>query len=60
LRRAMGGMSRLDRAMIAIASPALGVAPARWAMLAWLTIRLRPFRVRDVAATALNRWWKRF
>jgi glycosyltransferase involved in cell wall biosynthesis len=59
LLRVMGGVGRLDRAMLAIASPALGIAPARWAVLAWLTMRLRPFRVRDVAVTALNRWWKR-
>ena len=58
LLRAMGGASRLDAAVIAAASPALGVAPVRWLLLAWLTLRLRPFRVRDVTVTAINRWRK--
>jgi hypothetical protein len=59
LLRAMGGVGSLDRGVIALASPALGVAPIRWLMLAWLTLRLRPFRVRDVLVTAFNRWRKR-
>jgi hypothetical protein len=58
LLRAMGGTSRLDLAVIATASPALGVAPVRWLLLAWLTLRLRPFLLRDVALTAINRWRK--
>jgi hypothetical protein len=45
--------------VIELASPALGIAPVRWFVLAWLTLRLRPFRVRDVAVTAFNRWWNR-
>lgn len=59
LLRAMGGVGRLDGAVIAAALPALGVAPVRWLVLAWLTLRLRPFRVRDVAVTTFNRWRKR-
>jgi len=56
LLRQMGAASRLDAAVIAAASPGLGLAPVRWLVLAWLTLRLRPFRVRDVALTSFNRW----
>jgi hypothetical protein len=59
LLQQMGGIGRLDAAVIAAASPALGLAPVRWLVLAWLTLRLRPFRVRDVALTAFNRWRER-
>jgi glycosyltransferase involved in cell wall biosynthesis len=59
LLRVMGGVDHVDRAMIELVSPALGIAPVRWFVLAWLTVRLRPFRVRDVAMTAFNRWWSR-
>jgi hypothetical protein len=59
LLRALGGVGRLDVAVIAVTSPALGRAPVRWLVLAWLTLRLRPFRVRDVAVTAFNRWRER-
>jgi hypothetical protein len=59
LLRQMGATGRLDTAVIAAASPALGLAPVRWLLLAWLTLRLRPFRVRDVALTAFNRWRER-
>ena len=41
-----GRVAAIDRGMLAIASPALGVAPVRWLVLAWLTMRLRPFRFR--------------
>ena len=58
LLRAMGGASRLDAAVIAAVSPALHVAPVRWLLLGWLALRLRPFRIRDVALTAINRWRK--
>jgi hypothetical protein len=54
--RAMGRTSRLDALVIAATLPALGVTPVRWLLLGWLTMRLRPFRVRDVAITAFNRW----
>lgn len=56
LLRQMGAAGFFDAAVIAAASPALGLAPVRWLVLAWLTIRFRPFRVRDVMLTAFNRW----
>jgi hypothetical protein len=59
LLRAMGGVGRLDDAVIAAALPALAAAPVRLFVLVWLTLRLRPFRVRDVAVTAFNRWRER-
>jgi len=60
LLRQMGVAGRFDAAVIRAASPALGLAPARWLVLAWLTLRLRPFRVRDVVLTAFNRWRESF
>jgi len=59
LLRQMGAAGRLDAAIIMAASPALGLAPVRWLVLAWLTFRFRPFRLRDVALTAFNRWRER-
>ena len=56
LLRAMGAVNWCDRVVIGAAGPVLGFAPVRWLILAWLTMRLRPFRVRDVAVTAFNRW----
>jgi len=59
LLREMGATGRLDATIITAASPALGLAPVRWLVLAWLTLRLRPFRIRDVLLTAFNRWRER-
>jgi glycosyltransferase involved in cell wall biosynthesis len=47
--------SSADRAVIHALAPLAQFRAARLAMLAWLTIRLRPFRVRDVFLTALDR-----
>jgi glycosyltransferase involved in cell wall biosynthesis len=56
LLRAMAPDTRLDHAVIAAVAPFLRFRVARLATLAWLTLRLRPFRLRDVAITALDRW----
>ena len=58
LLRAMGGVRGIDRAVIRAAEPAFNTTLGRWLMLAWLTLRLRPFRLYDVALTAANRWWE--
>lgn len=56
LLAAMVPATRLDQAVIAALSPLLQFRAARLTTLAWLTLRLRPYRLRDVAATALDRW----
>jgi glycosyltransferase involved in cell wall biosynthesis len=53
---AMAPDTRVDRAVIAAVAPFLRFRAARLATLAWLTLRLRPFRLRDLAITALDRW----
>lgn len=55
LLTAMGPDTAVDRAAFRLLAPFLKFAPARLAALAWLTLRLRPFRLRDVALTALDR-----
>ncbi len=44
-----------DRAVIGILRSHLQYSVVRLVILAWLTLRLRPFRLRDVIATALDR-----
>jgi glycosyltransferase involved in cell wall biosynthesis len=56
LLTAMAPNTRLDRAVIGVLAPLLQIRAARWATLAWLTLRLRPFRIRDVVLTGLDRW----
>ena len=56
LLAAMVPSTRLDQAVIAALAPFLRFGAARLTTLAWLTLRLRPYRLRDVAATALDRW----
>ncbi len=53
--RAMAGETALDRTLLAIMEPLLGIRLGRTALLTWLTLRLRPYRLRDLAATALAR-----
>jgi hypothetical protein len=56
LLAAMAPNTRLDRAVIGVLAPLLQIRVARLATLAWLTLRLRPFRLRDVVMTGLDRW----
>jgi hypothetical protein len=56
LLAAMAPGTSLDQAVIAALSPLLRFRAARLTTLAWLTLRLRPYRLRDVATTALDRW----
>ena len=52
---AMAPDTRADRAVIGALAPLAQFRFARLAILAWLTLRLRPFRLRDVVMTALDR-----
>lgn len=45
-----------DRAVIGALAPFLRLRTARLLVLAWLTVRLRPFRIRDIAVTAFDRY----
>jgi glycosyltransferase involved in cell wall biosynthesis len=45
----------VDQAVISALAPLARFQVARLAILTWLTLRLRPFRLRDVVATALGR-----
>ncbi len=56
---AMAANTSLDRAMIGMLTPFLQLRAARLASLAWLSLRLRPFRLRDIVITALDRWAER-
>lgn len=56
LLAAMAAVTPLDRAVIAALAPFLRFRVARLMTLAWLTLRLRPYRLRDLLATALDRW----
>jgi glycosyltransferase involved in cell wall biosynthesis len=56
---AMAANTPLDRAVIGALTPFLPLRAARLMSLAWLSLRLRPFRLRDVAFTALDRWAER-
>jgi glycosyltransferase involved in cell wall biosynthesis len=59
LLRAMGGPERIDQVVLATLSPYLSRSPVRLAALAWLWFRLRPYRLRDLVATALSRRFDR-
>lgn len=48
-----------DRLAIGFLSPLLRYRPGRLAMLAWLSLRLRPFRLADLALTAMDRRFAR-
>lgn len=52
---AMAPDTAADRVALRLLGQFLRFQPARFAALAWLTLRLRPFRLRDVALTALDR-----
>jgi len=45
----------LDNIVVGTLSPFLQFRAARLAILAWLTLRLQPFRLRDYVVTALDR-----
>ncbi len=45
----------LDRFVLGLALPWITLRTIRVALLAWLTMRLKPFRLRDVVKTALSR-----
>jgi glycosyltransferase involved in cell wall biosynthesis len=47
-----------DQAAIRLLTPFLKFRLARLTTLAWLTLRLKPFRLRDIAVTMLDRWSK--
>jgi glycosyltransferase involved in cell wall biosynthesis len=51
----MAGVSRFDRAALALLSPFLPFRLGRLATLGWLSLRLRPFRLSDVLRTVLDR-----
>ena len=55
LLTAMAPNAHSDRVIVGALSPFLQFRIARLAILAWLTLRLRPFRLRDVVLTALDR-----
>lgn len=55
----MAATTPLDASIVSAFSPLLGSRPGRFAMLAWLTLRLKPFRLRDLIATALARRFQR-
>ena len=55
LLAAMAPDTALDQAAIRLLAPFLKFRLARLAALAWLTLRLRPFRLRDVAMTGFDR-----
>jgi glycosyltransferase involved in cell wall biosynthesis len=56
LLAAMVPDTRVDQAVISALAPFLRFRAARLTTLAWLTLRLRPYRLRDLAVTALHRW----
>ena len=51
----MGGVTAFDRWLLAILSRGIAYRPARMATLAYLTLRLRPYRLVDVIRTKLAR-----
>jgi glycosyltransferase involved in cell wall biosynthesis len=55
LLAAMTPDTAADRMAFRLLAPFLKFPPARLAALAWLTLRLRPVRIRDVVVTALDR-----
>lgn len=56
LLAAMAPDTGMDHAVVGLLAPLFRFRAARMVFLAWLTLRLRPFRLRDVAITALDRW----
>ncbi|HZO23663.1 MAG TPA: hypothetical protein VFB37_14260, partial [Steroidobacteraceae bacterium] len=52
---AMGARSALDRAVLGLASRLPGRTVTGWVMLAWLWLRLRPYRLVDLVCTAALR-----
>jgi len=55
LLAAMAPNTPLDNIVVGTLSPFLQFRGARLAILAWLTLRLQPFRLRDYVVTALDR-----
>ncbi|WP_267461360.1 glycosyltransferase family A protein [Aureimonas sp. SA4125] len=55
LLRQLVGASAIDRVVIAAYCCAPRMPPAQWLMLAWLQLRLRPYRLVDLVLTALER-----
>ena len=51
----LGASSAWDRRVLSVVSPWASYRLGRWLALAFLTVRLRPYRLRDVIATALAR-----
>jgi glycosyltransferase involved in cell wall biosynthesis len=51
----IGSVSMFDRGFLSIVSRGAAYRPVEWLALAFLTFRLRPYRLRDVALTALAR-----
>jgi len=58
LLAAMAPKTHVDRAVMRLLAPWLRFGVGRLATLAWLTLRLKPYRLRDIAATALDRGLK--
>jgi glycosyltransferase involved in cell wall biosynthesis len=55
----MAARSQMDRAILTLFRATLPDGVMRAAMLGWLWLRLRPYRLTDVAATALLRMFER-
>jgi glycosyltransferase involved in cell wall biosynthesis len=55
----MGARSQIDRAVLTLLRTTLRGGAMRAAMLGWLWLRLRPYRLTDVAATAVLRMFER-
>jgi len=55
LLAAMAPKTPVDQAVMRLLAPWLRFGVGRLATLAWLTLRLKPYRLRDIAATALDR-----
>jgi hypothetical protein len=51
----MGAVSAMDRWLLSTISPWVAYRPIRVATLAFLAMRLRPYRLRDLIATAIAR-----
>jgi glycosyltransferase involved in cell wall biosynthesis len=51
----MGGVTAFDRWLLWLLSRGVAYRPVRAATLAFLTLRLRPYRLRDLVATAMAR-----
>jgi glycosyltransferase involved in cell wall biosynthesis len=51
----MGALAVWDKWFLSLLAPFVAYRPARWLALAYLTIRLKPYRLRDIIATAIAR-----